>query len=61
MQHANSLSRSFGWAETTVNVTFAEPLDPDLARLKEAARSGGSGVNLGAMTENEIIHRLLKR
>jgi len=38
-----------------------EAVDPDLARLLKAADAGGHGVDLGEMSDEEIIHRLSVR
>jgi hypothetical protein len=61
MQHAQRLS-GLTASTATVHVEFdAFKLDEDLARLKELARSGGSGVNLAELSDQDIIGRLLKR
>lgn len=62
MQHADSLPRRFGRPTQSVKVSYeGEPLDKDLARLKESARLGGVGVNLAAMGDDEMIYALLQR
>lgn len=62
MRQAETLQRYSRPPRQTVHVHFDnEPLDADLARLKELARNGGCGVNLAEMSDDGIIARLLGR